>query len=138
MVVRTVLDKAQVELNESLRYRKIQFNNPNLYMWVEIDNALQIPYICLRDEFDQNVVRMTAAELIKDEAIKKQLKKIPIFVRPFIKLDKIIPEMNTFLVQKLNDNQFIKIQEGPKTAVLELWEAKQIIKKDVKLYELFA
>ena len=138
VVVRTVLDKAQLELNESLQYRKLQFNNPNLYMWVEIDKTIQIPYICLRDENDLNVVRMTAEELLKDDAIKKQLKKIPIFVRPFIKFDKIIPQMNKFLINKLGNSKFIKILEGNKTAELELWEGPQILKKGLALHELFS
>lgn len=136
-IVRTVLDKAQEELNEQLRYRKQQFNNPKLYMWVEIDKIEQIPYICLRDESGQNIVRMTAEELLQDDVIKKQLQKIPAIVRPFIKLHKIIPEMNILLTKKLGVEKFIKVWEGKKSAYIELWEGNTLLKEGVSLYDLF-
>ena len=106
-------------------------------MWVEIDILEQIPYICLRDENGQNLVRMTAEALLKDEAIQKQMKKIPVFVRPFIKFDKIIPNLNRLLTEKLGNNQFIKVTEGKNTAFIELWEGDSLLKSGISLYELF-
>ena len=137
LVVRTVLDKAQEELNEALRYRKKQFNNPNLYMWVEIDQKENIPYISLRNELGADVVRMTAEQLLEDEAIKQQLKKIPALVRPFINFNKIIPVMSKKLIAELGANEALKVMEGPKTALIERWKGNEILKKDVDLYQVF-
>ena len=90
LIVKTVLSKAQEELNESLRFRKKQFQNPNLYMWVEIDEKLMIPFVCLKNESAENLVRLNAEELLNDKDIKEQLKKIPAIVRPFINFKKIV------------------------------------------------
>ena len=45
-------------------------------MWVEIDSVKQLAYISLRNELDENLVKMTAEELLADKDIKEQLKKI--------------------------------------------------------------
>ena len=136
-VVRTVLDKAQEELNEQLRYRKKQFNNPKLYMWVEIDPLKSIPYVCLRNENDENIVRMTAEELLQDEAVKQQLKKIPMMVRPFINFKWLISEINKRLVKDLALTKFIKITEGQKTAELEIWEKDKPLQVNIDLFQIF-
>ena len=138
VVVRTVFNKAQEELNQALIYRKKQFNNPNLYMWVEVDNLEQIPYISLRDEKQQNLIRMTAEELLQDEAIQAQLNKIPTFVKPFIKLKKIVPLMNQKLLDKLGPKQYIRVKEGKETAKLDLIEGSMIIQSNVSLNEIFS
>ncbi len=136
-VVRTVLDKAQEELNEQLRYRKKQFNNPLLYMWVEIDQLKSMPFVCLRNENDENIVRMTAEELFQDDVVKQQLKKIPMIVRPFINFKWLIPEMNKRLVKDLAFTKYIKIMEGQKTAALEIWEKDKLLQENVDLYQIF-
>lgn len=137
VVVKTVLSKAQEELNESLKFRKRQFQNPNLYMWVEIDEQKKIPYVCLKNESAENIVRLTAEELLNDRDIKEQLNKIPAIVRPFINFKKIVPEMNQILIKKLGSTRFIKIEEGHKTAYLELWNRDEAIVKNLSLYDIF-
>jgi hypothetical protein len=137
LIVKTVLSKAQEELNESLRFRKKQFNNPYLYMWVEIDERLNIPFVCLKNEAAENIVRLSAEELLNDKDIKEQLKKIPAIVRQFINFKKIVPEMNQVLVQKLGSTKFIKIEEGAKTAYLEIWNNEKAIVKNLSLNEIF-
>lgn len=137
LIVKTVLSKAQEELNESLRFRKKQFQNPNLYMWVEIDEKLMIPFVCLKNESAENLVRLNAEELLNDKDIKDQLKKIPAIVRPFINFKKIVPEMNQILIQKLGTYRFIKIEEGSKTAYLEIWNREKAIIKNISLNDIF-
>lgn len=137
LVIRTVLDKAQHELNEAIRYRKMQFDNPNLYLWVEVDKAENHPYICLKDENAENVVRMTATELFEDPSIQLQLKRIPSFVRPFIKFDKIIPIMNRQILEYLGTERFLKVMEGKKTAEIELWDEHQCLEKGMTLAKIF-
>jgi hypothetical protein len=137
VVVKTVLSKAQEELNESLKFRKRQFQNPKLYMWVEIDLQKKIPYVCLKNESAEDIVRLTAEELLNDKDIKEQLNKIPAIVRPFINFKKIVPEMNQILVKKLGSTRFIKIEEGDKTAYLEIWNREEAIVKNLSLYDIF-
>ena len=137
VVVKTVLSKAQEELNESLKFRKRQFQNPKLYMWVEIDLQKKIPYFCLKNESAEDIVRLTAEELLNDKDIKEQLNKIPAIVRPFINFKKIVPEMNQILVKKLGSTRFIKIEEGDKTAYLEIWNREEAIVKNLSLYDIF-
>lgn len=137
LVIRTVLDKAQSELKEAIRYRKMEFDNPKLYLWVEVDKAENHPYICLKDENAKNVVRMTATELFDDPSIQLQLKRIPSFVRPFIKFDKIIPVMNRQILEYLGTERFLKIMEGAKTAEIELWDTNNCLKKGMSLVDIF-
>jgi hypothetical protein len=137
VVVKTVLSKAQEELNESLKFRKRQFQNPNLYMWVEIDEQKKIPYVCLKNASAEDIVRLTAEELLNDKDIKEQLNKIPAIVRPFINFKKIVPEMNQILIKKLGSTRFIKIKEGDKTAYLEIWNREEAIVKNLSLYDIF-
>lgn len=138
IVIRTVLDKAEEELNESLKFRKIQFNNDQLYMWVEIEMERQLAFICLRNELNDNLVRMTAEELLEDKDIKDQLRKIPAIVRPFINFKKIIPEMNKSLCQKLGNSKFLKITEGPQKASISLCDIEGKNERKLSLYDLFA
>ncbi len=137
LVIKTVLDKAQQELSEAIRYRKMQFDNPNLYLWVEVDKTENRPYICLRDELGKNLVRMTGKELLEDPSIQLQLKRIPSFVRPFIKFDKIVPIMDQQIVDYLGTAKFLKVMEGQKMALIELWDSQQCIKQNMRLTEIF-
>jgi len=130
-----VFGKAQEELNEALIYRKKQFEDPNLYMWVEIERGL--PFVCLRNQAGENLVRMTAQQLLEDKAIQLQLKKIPAIVRPFIKWDIVLPKMNAILVSKLGEDQNIKVTEGPKKAIVDLWELGKEREKNVSLAQIF-
>jgi hypothetical protein len=138
IVIRTVLDKAQEELNESLKFRKRQFNNDKLYMWVEIDSVKQLAYIILRNELDENLVKMTAEELMADKDIKEQLKKIPSIVRPFLNFKKIIPEMNKTLCRKLGESKFLKITEGSKSANIFICDLDGANSKATSLFDIFA
>jgi len=137
LIVRTVLDKAQEELNESLKFRKKQFNNQQLYMWVEIDTVKNLAYVCLRNELNENLVRMTAEELLEDKDIKEQLKKIPAIVRPFLNFKKIIPEMNQTLCRKMGAAKFLKITEGQSKANLFYCNADGTLIQSVSLFEIF-
>gem|GEM_PF-6369302 len=134
-VLNMVFGKAQEELNEALIYRKKQFEDPNLYMWVEIERGL--PFVCLRNQAGENLVRMTAQQLLEDKAIQLQLKKIPAIVRPFIKWDIVLPKMNAILVSKLGEDQNIKVTEGPKKAIVDLWELGKEREKNVSLAQIF-
>ena len=136
-VIRTILDKAERELNEAVRYRKRQFNNPNLYFWVEIDKAEEIPYISLCDENDIVLVKMTASQLMEDEAIKNQLNTIPSFVRSFLNFKKLIPAMNKRLMKELKPNQNLKIVEGKERAEIELWENNRLVQSAISLVDIF-
>jgi hypothetical protein len=138
IVIRTVLDKAQEEINESLRFRKRQFNNDKLYMWVEIDSVKELAYISLRNELDENLVKMTAEELMEDNDIKEQLKKIPSIVRPFLNFKKIIPEINRTLCRKLGASTFIKITESSRLANISICDSIGANSKAVSLYDIFA
>jgi hypothetical protein len=138
LIVKTVLEKAEEELNESLKFRKKQFSNENLYMWVECDISKNLAYICLRNEFDENLVRMTAEELMEDKDIKEQMKKIPSIVRPFLNFKKIIPEMNQALFEKLGSSKFLKITEGTSKANIFLSDVIGKNLQAVRLYEMFS
>jgi len=137
LVVRTVLEKAGVELNQALKYRKKQFDDETLYMWVEIDKAEDMPYISLRNSQTETLIKMTGKELLQDEAIQQQLNKVPFFVRKFIKFDKIVPLMNNRLKKELKPRQYLKVTEGEKIAVIELWEENKILEKGLTLQDLF-
>ena len=80
---------------------------------------------------------MTASELFEDPSIKLQLKRIPSFVRSFIKFDKIIPGMNKQIVEYLGEDHFLKVMEGAKTAEIELWDQNQCLKKGMTLVDIF-
>ena len=134
-VLDMVFGKAQEELNEALIYRKKQFEDPNLYMWVEVEQGL--PFVCLRNLAGENLVRMTAQQLLQDEAIQQQLKKIPSIVRPFIKWDVVLPKMNAILVRKLGTDKNIKVTEGPQKAIIDLWEAGEERQKNISLSKIF-
>jgi hypothetical protein len=137
LVIRTVLEKAEEELNESLKFRKKQFGNDQLYMWVEIDLSKNLAYISLRNELDENLVRMTAQELMEDKDIKEQLKKIPAIVRPFLNFKKIIPEINQTLCKKLGNTKFLKITEGTSRANIFYCDADGKILEPVRLFDIF-
>jgi hypothetical protein len=106
-------------------------------MWVEIDEQKKIPYVCLKNASAEDIVRLTAEELLNDKDIKEQLNKIPAIVRPFINFKKIVPEMNQILIKKLGSTRFIKIEEGDKTAYLEIWNREEAIVKNLSLYDIF-
>lgn len=137
MVVRTVLAKAQEELNDALRFRKKQFNDPNLYLWVEIDIAENEPFVCLKNENAENLIRLTAEQLLQDKDIQHQLKKIPSIVRSFINFKKIVPIMNERLILELGTEKFLKISEGNSTAILEIYKEGIVVRKNVDLYQIF-
>jgi len=137
LVIRTVLEKAEEELNASLKFRKKQFGNDQLYMWVEIDLSKNLAYISLRNELDENLVRMTAQELMEDKDIKEQLKKIPAIVRPFLNFKKIIPEMNQTLCKKLGNTKFLKITEGTSRANVFYCDADGKILEPARLFDIF-
>ncbi len=137
IVLKTVLSKAQEELNESLKFRKKQFDNKLLYMWVEIDNADNLAYVCLKNEKGETLVRMTVEELLEDKDIKNQLIKIPAMIRPFINYKKIVPEMNQKLLRELGHDKFLKITEGSKKAKIDMFDWNKIIHSNVDLYFLF-
>ena len=137
LVIRTVLEKAEEELNESLKFRKKQFANDQLYMWVEVDLSKNLAYIILRNELDENLVRMTAQELMEDKDIKEQLKKIPAIVRPFLNFKKIIPEMNQTLCKKLGNTKFLKITEGTSRANIFYCDADGKMQEPVRLFDIF-
>jgi hypothetical protein len=137
LVIRTVLEKAEEELNESLKFRKKQFTNNQLYMWVEIDLSKNLAYIILRNELDENLVRMTAQELMEDKDIKEQLKKIPAIVRPFLNFKKISLEINHTLCKKLGSTKFLKITEGTSRANIFYYDADGKMLEPLRLFDIF-
>jgi hypothetical protein len=80
---------------------------------------------------------MTAEELLQDEAVKQQLKKIPMMVRPFINFKWLISEINKRLLKDLALTKFIKITEGQKTAELEIWEKDKPLQSNIDLFQIF-
>ena len=105
-------------------------------MWVEIDNADNLAYVCLKNEKGETLVRMTVEELLEDKDIKNQLNKIPAMIKPFINYKKIVPEMNQKLLRELGHDKFLKITEGSKKAKIDMFDWNKITHSNVDLYFL--
>jgi hypothetical protein len=137
MVLQTIMNKVEVELNNALIFRKKQFNDNTLFFTVEIDTNLQKPMISLRKPADETLVKMTANELIRDENIKKQLDKIPAFLKSLINFDKIILKIENKLKEKLKENHRLKISENKIKAKIDLHSGENLLIENIDLYQFF-
>jgi len=137
MVLQTIMNKVEIELNNAVIFRKKQFNDNELYFWIEINPTLQKPMISLRKPKNQVLIEMSAAELIKDEHIKKQLEKIPSFIKSLINFDKIILKIEAKLSEKLNGNHCLKITENKNKAKTDLLNNKIPVTENIDIYHFF-
>jgi hypothetical protein len=137
MVLQTIMNKVEIELNNALIFRKKQFNDKDLYFWVEINPIIQKPLISLRKPNNEILIEMTATELIKDEHIKKQLDKIPTFIKSLINFDKIIIKIESKLSEKLVENTSLKITESKNKAKTDIFKNELSFAENIDIYQFF-
>lgn len=135
-VMNPILDKVQKEINKSVLRSRNDHNNPNIWLKVKVAQEDNLPHIYVTEDEGKIYEDLLFSDLVKDEAVQKQVQALPSFLKSLINFDKIITIVNNAVAQSLGSNQYAKVTHGDETANIDLYSNEKKIESNISLRDL--